>query len=180
MSPHHVRISKRLSLVLRHRPESVGIVLDAGGWAHIDALLAGLARRGTAVDRATLDAVVAGNDKQRFAISADGRRIRAVQGHSRPVDLGLAAVAPPPTLYHGTVARFLDAIRREGLKPRGRQYVHLSRDTTTATVVGARRGSAVVLTIRAGTMVGDGHAFFRAENGVWLCRAVPARYIEFP
>jgi len=180
MPPDDVRTSKFLSLILRHKPERVGLALDAEGWVEIDVLLAALTNHGRPLARAVLKRVVAENDKKRFAISADGARIRAVQGHSRSVDLGLAPVQPPPALYHGTVARFVDAIRREGLKPRGRQYVHLSQDWATARAVGARRGAAVVLTVRAGAMGEEGHSFFRAGNGVWLCAAVPARYIEFP
>jgi putative RNA 2'-phosphotransferase len=122
--------------------------------------------------------VVRTNDKQRFAYSADGNRIRANQGHSLPIDLGLVPVEPPELLYHGTVLRFLDAIRRDGLVKGKRHHVHLSPDPQTATNVGQRRGQPIVLAIEAGRMFRDGHAFYRSENGVWLTDAVPAAYVS--
>jgi putative RNA 2'-phosphotransferase len=173
-------ISKRLSYVLRHRPDSIGIVLDAAGWVAVDDLLAALARHGAAVARERLEQVIAGNDKQRFALSEDGVRIRASQGHSVPVELGYEPAEPPETLYHGTVERFLEAIRREGLQRGSRHHVHLSAEPGTATKVGERRGSAVILRIRTAAMRRGGHLFWRTANGVWLAESVPADYIDFP
>ena len=172
-----VRLSRFLSRVLRHDPASIGLTLDAQGWAEVDALLAGAQRAGVPLTRELLQQVVAENDKQRYALSDDGARIRARQGHSIPVDLGLAAVEPPDRLYHGTADRFVAAIRRDGLLPRKRNHVHLSPDEATATRVGARHGRPVVLTIAAGQMYRDGHAFYLAENGVWLTDRVPPKYI---
>jgi putative RNA 2'-phosphotransferase len=171
-------ISKRLSYVLRHRPDSIGITLDAAGWVAVDALLTALAGSGTALTRAELERVVATNDKQRFAFNADGSMIRAVQGHSTPVILGHPTAAPPQLLYHGTVERFLPDILRDGLKPGARHDVHLSPDEATARRVGARRGRPVILVIQAGDMHRDGHAFQIADNGVWLTPHVPPRYIR--
>lgn len=173
-------ISKYLSLVLRHNPSAAGVSLDAAGWVEIDALLAGATRKRQRIDRATLDAVVAENDKNRFEISEDGARIRARQGHSVPVDLGLEAVSPPETLYHGTVERFLDAILQEGLKPQQRHHVHLSETVDTATAVGARRGKPVILSVDATGMAREGYAFFVSSNGVWLVDAVPPGFITVP
>jgi len=180
MEPHLVRISKFLSRVLRHRPQEAGLTLDAHGWADVDAVLLGAQRRGLALDRATLLLVVAENDKQRFALSPDGQRIRANQGHSLPVDLELQALAPPDVLYHGTAAQFLESIRREGLRRGRRQHVHLSLDASTAARVGGRRGTAIVLTVQAARMNADGHVFFRSANGVWLTDHVPVAYLSFP
>ena len=171
------QISKRLSFVLRHRPDSIGLALDAAGWVSVEALLAALARAGTPLARAELEAIVATNPKKRFALSADGTMIRAVQGHSVAVALGLPELTPPPLLYHGTVERFVADIRREGLKPGSRHDVHLSPDEATARQVGARRGKPVILIIRAGAMHADGFAFQRADNGVWLTKHVPPQYI---
>ncbi|KPI13158.1 RNA 2'-phosphotransferase [Actinobacteria bacterium OK074] len=173
-----MKVSKYLSKHLRHQPDRIGLVLDEGGWVEIEALLAAAAAHGFRISRAELDHVVAANDKQRFAI--EGTRIRASQGHSVEVDLGLAAATPPPYLYHGTVARTLDAIRAEGLRPMNRHDVHLSPDRETATRVGARRGRAIVLTVDAGAMHRDGHVFKVSANGVWLTAAVPPRYLRFP
>ncbi|MFJ6528375.1 RNA 2'-phosphotransferase [Streptomyces longwoodensis] len=173
-----VKVSKYLSKHLRHQPGRIGLVLDEGGWVEIDTLIAAAAAHGFPFTREELDHVVAANDKQRFAV--DGTRIRASQGHSVDVDLGLPPATPPPYLYHGTVARFLDAIRAEGLRPMNRHDVHLSADRETATRVGARRGRPVVLAVDAGAMHRDGHVFHVSANGVWLTRAVPPQYLRFP
>ncbi|AWT44245.1 MULTISPECIES: RNA 2'-phosphotransferase [Streptomyces] len=173
-----VKVSKYLSKHLRHQPDRIGITLDEGGWVEIDTLIAAAAAHGFRFTREELDHVVATNDKKRFA--ADGTRIRASQGHSVDVDLGLPAATPPPYLYHGTVTRHLDAIRAEGLRPMNRHAVHLSADRETATRVGARRGRPVVLAVDAGAMHHDGHVFHVSANGVWLTEAVPARYLRFP
>lgn len=177
MTPSLVRLSKFLSLVLRHDPGKIGLRLDEAGWASVDELIAAAARSGMAIDRETLARVVAENDKQRFALSPDGARIRASQGHSVKVDLGLAPREPPELLYHGTAARNVDSIRASGLHAASRTHVHLSADEETARRVGQRHGPPVVLTVAAGRMHRDGRAFFRSENGVWLTDAVPAEYI---
>lgn len=170
-------MSKRLSFVLRHQPDSIGITLDEAGWVAVDELLPALARSGLRLSRAELDAVVAANDKRRFAFDESGTRIRASQGHSVPVALGYRSQIPPGVLFHGTVQRFLPAILDEGLRPGNRHAVHLSPDVATATTVGRRRGRPVVLRVDAAAMVADGFAFTRSANGVWLTDAVPARYL---
>jgi uncharacterized protein (TIGR02452 family) len=174
-----VRISKFLSLVLRHDPARIGITLDEAGWTDVDVLLAACARHGVAISRAQLDEIVATSDKQRYALSTDGTRIRANQGHSVAVELGLAPVPPPETLYHGTVESALPGIREHGLVRRARHHVHLSADHETATRVGGRRGRPVVLSIRAGAMADAGHVFYRSANGVWLTDHVPPEFIVF-
>ncbi|GAA1011981.1 RNA 2'-phosphotransferase [Streptomyces sp. F-3] len=173
-----VKVSKYLSRHLRHQPERIGLTLDEGGWVEIDTLLAAAAAHGFPLSRAELDHVVAANDKRRFTI--EGTRIRAAQGHTVEVDLGLPAATPPPYLYHGTVARHLDSIRVEGLRPMSRHDVHLSPDRETAIRVGARRGRPVVLTVDAAAMHRDGHVFHVSANGVWLTKSVPPRYLGFP
>ncbi|MEU7315516.1 RNA 2'-phosphotransferase [Streptomyces sp. NPDC007083] len=175
-----VRVSKYLARHLRHDPARIGLSLDARGWADIEELLAAAAAHGFPVTRAELAEVVVTNDKQRYALSSDGARIRANQGHTVPVELDLAVSAPPPVLFHGTVPRFLAAIRAEGLRPMARHAVHLSPDRETATRVGARRGRAVVLTVAAAHMHEQGHIFHRSENGVWLTASVPPRFLVFP
>ena len=171
-----VKLSKRMSKVLRHDPGRVGLTLEDGGWVPVKTFLAALR-----IERADLDTVVAGNDKQRFTVErgADGvERIRANQGHSVPVDLGLAEVAPPDVLFHGTSAAVLDSIRATGINRGGRHHVHLSADTDTAWRVGARRaGGVVVIAIDTAAMARDGHVFYRSANGVWLTDEVPAKYL---
>jgi putative RNA 2'-phosphotransferase len=173
-----VRVSKRLSLHLRHAPEKIGITIGDGGWVDVDTLLEALAAHRFPVSHAELADVVATNDKQRFAFDETGTRIRASQGHSVAVDLDLPAATPPPVLFHGTVARFLPAIEREGLRPMSRHHVHLSATKDTATTVGARRGQPVVLAVDAAAMVAAGHVFRVSANGVWLVDAVPPEYVS--
>jgi putative RNA 2'-phosphotransferase len=178
MNPHWVRISKFLSLVLRHQPEKIGLALDPEGWADVDDLLLKAQQAGVPVTLEILEAVVENNDKQRFAWSADRRRIRAQQGHSIEVDLGLDPVTPPDVLFHGTAEGAVDSIRSQGLVAGKRQHVHLSPDEETAVRVGTRHGRPVVLKVLTGRMHRDGFAFYRSGNGVWLTEVVPAKYLE--
>jgi putative RNA 2'-phosphotransferase len=175
-----VRESKFLSLVLRHQPERIGLRLDESGWAEVDELIERSGQAGVPLTRELLLQIVELNDKKRFALSPDGRRIRASQGHSIAVDLGLPPIEPPELLYHGTADRYLDSIRREGLTARSRNHVHLSGDVQTALKVGARHGRAVVLTVLAGGMSREGLLFYRSANGVWLTERVPARHLVIP
>ena len=175
-----VSTSKFLSLVLRHDPARIGVELDSAGWVEVDVLLAAAQRAGVRIDRALLERVVAENDKRRFAFSPDGTRIRASQGHSVEVELGLEPIRPPDVLFHGTATRFLDSIRRQGLIAGSRTHVHLSADEATALNVGQRHGRPVVLVVDAAAMHAAGHAFYRSDNGVWLTGAVPALHLRFP
>lgn len=173
-------VSKFLSLVLRHEPSRASIRLDPAGWVEVGDLLAGCARAGMAITPEELDEVVRTNEKQRFAFSEDGLRIRASQGHSVEVELGYEPAVPPETLYHGTIAKFLDSIHAQGLLKGERHDVHLSESPETATAVGQRRGQPIILRVHAGRMHRDGHTFRRSANGVWLTDSVPAAYVSFP
>lgn len=179
MSKQHTETSKLLSYVLRHEPQSIGLTLDREGWADIASLIAGTQQSGWDLDEALIRAVVGSSDKKRFAISDDGLRIRAVQGHStESVSLTYAEVVPPEFLYHGTATRFLEPILKEGLKPGERQHVHLSEDVQTAAAVGQRYGKPVVLKIDALRMHQQGFKFFKADNGVWLTNSVPTQHLS--
>lgn len=180
MNRQHVQISKFLSYVLRHRPESVGLELDENGWVGVDELLEAARRNGRTISRVELERVVADNDKQRFSLDAQTNRIRARQGHSVEVDLNLLPVQPPELLYHGTVGRFLDAIREQGLLRGDRRHLHLSVDEPTARQVGKRRGRPVILVVESGRMHSDGRSFYLSENGVWLTDFAPPEYLRFP
>jgi putative RNA 2'-phosphotransferase len=173
-------LSRFLSFVLRHRPEAIGLELDPNGWADIDELVERARAHGKPLTREGVEAIAASNPKQRFALSEDGRRVRASQGHSVDVDLGYQPWVPPETLFHGTVAASLAAIRAGGLQRMERHHVHLSPDVETARVVGRRRGRPVVLRVAAGRMHRDGHLFFLSDNGVWLTEHVPPLYIDVP
>ena len=172
-----VKVSKYLSKHLRHQPERIGLTLQPGGWVRVDDLLAACTVHGLRLTRRELDEVVARNDKQRFSFDEAGELIRANQGHSVPVDLGLLPVAPPAELFHGTVAGVVESILREGLRRMRRHHVHLSSDIETARRVGGRRGRPVVLVVAAEQMADDGFVFFRSANGVWLVDEVPGRYL---
>ncbi len=177
-SARATRLSKFLSLHLRHRPEALGLTLAEGGWVGVEELLAAATRHGQPLSRAELEEVVAGSDKQRFAFDAERTRIRAQQGHSVPVDLGLVPQTPPAVLYHGTVPAALPAIRREGLQKMQRHHVHLSPDEETARRVGNRRGPAVLLAVDAAGMQAAGYVFYMSGNGVWLVEHVPPEYLR--
>jgi putative RNA 2'-phosphotransferase len=178
MSSHLVKTSKYLSKILRHQPQRIGLQLDPQGWADIDELLRRLTQQGRPLTRAELEIVVRDNDKQRFRISPDGQRIRASQGHSIAVDLGLPPTPPPDTLFHGTATHNTGAIFAEGLRPGTRRHVHLSCDHATAVRVGSRHGEAVVLAVASGAMQAAGHPFFVADNGVWLTAHVPPQFLQ--
>jgi putative RNA 2'-phosphotransferase len=173
-----VRISKAVAKTLRHKPERLGLSLEAGGWVDVEALLSAFHAKGFRVTRAELEEVVAKNDKQRFSFDETGTRIRANQGHSVEVDLQLEPREPPEILYHGTTTAALTSILETGLQRMKRHHVHLSPDTQTAHRVGSRHGKAVILRVKALEMQREGHTFYCSENGVWLVDEVPHTYLE--
>ncbi len=172
-----VRVSRFLSLVLRHQPSVVGVRLDPGGWIDVDELVAAFEAGGQRITRADVECVVDNNDKQRFTIDPTLDRIRASQGHSFAVDLGLSRRQPPESLFHGTASSSVEQILRQGIHRASRHAVHLSPDEATATAVGARRGRHTVLRVDAERMHADGHEFTVSANGVWLVEAVPGEYL---
>jgi len=167
------KISKFLSLILRHKPETIGIKLDDHGWAYVKDILIGMK-----IDKDILEEVVSKNNKQRFAFNDDHTKIRANQGHSLRVDLDLKTIKPPDILYHGTNETVVDLILNYGITKRNRQSVHLSENTETAIAVGKRRGKPVVLKVNAGEMHEAGYRFFLSENKVWLTDYVPPNFIN--
>jgi putative RNA 2'-phosphotransferase len=179
MNKSMVRISKFLSLTLRHQPEKIGLRLSESGWASVEELIEASRRSGVEFTLEELQNVVASNDKKRFSLSEDGLRIRANQGHSVEVDLGYAPNIPPEILYHGTAERFLASIKQQGLVKGKRHHVHLSADADVAMKVGRRHGRPVVLRIEAGRMYRDELVFYLSANGVWLTESVPIQYLVF-
>lgn len=172
------RISKFLSLVLRHKPEEAGIELDEQGWTDMSILLQKMQEKGIAINEELLKYVVETNTKKRFAFNETGDKIRANQGHSVMVELGYTAQQPPDMLYHGTAIKYLDAIMKEGLQKQSRHHVHLSADEETAAKVGQRHGKAVILKIMSGEMYRNGLFFYLSDNDVWLTDHVPVAYIR--
>jgi putative RNA 2'-phosphotransferase len=171
-------ISKLMSLVLRHRPETIGLQLDENGWAIVDELIEKINAKGIKADRETIETIVAVNDKKRFTFNDDQTKIRASQGHSLQVELNLEEKIPPVVLYHGTTAAYLESILESGIQKQSRQHVHLSETVETAKAVGSRHGKPVILTINAKEMQEAGYTFYQSANQVWLTDEVPPRFIN--
>lgn len=169
--------SRYMSLILRHKPEVIGIHLDEHGWASVDELIEGIAKT-QEFNMEILEEIVRTDEKQRYSFSEDKTLIRANQGHSVPVDVELDEVEPPEELWHGTAEKYEAAIDEQGLIPKSRLYVHLSKDRETAVKVGQRHGKPVLYVIKAGEMSRDGYKFLLSKNGVWLTKEVLARYLE--
>ncbi len=171
-------LSRFIALILRHKPEAVGITLDEHGWASVSELLSGINASGNEIDMQTLEEIVAEDEKQRYSFNADKTKIRANQGHSVNVEVELKNAEPPEILFHGTGEKYVASIKSEGLKPKSRLYVHLSKDRETAVKVGSRHGKPFVFEVNSGEMSRNGYEFFLSENGVWLTKIVPAEYLR--
>ena len=171
------KTSKFISLILRHKPEMIGISLDEHGWASVSELIEGISKK-QYIDMAMLEKIVATDSKQRYSFNEDKTLIRANQGHSIPVDVELPVKKPPVILYHGTGEKYVTSIDEQGLIPKSRLYVHLSGDESTAKVVGSRHGKPVIYEIRASQMYNDGYVFYQSVNGVWLTKSVPVKYMK--
>ena len=171
--------SKFISLILRHKPETIGISLDEHGWADVQELIAGVDRfPGQSLDMETLEEIVRTDAKQRYSFNEDHTLIRANQGHSIQVDVELEEKIPPDVLWHGTGEKFVPSIDAQGLIPKSRLYVHLSSDPETAKVVGSRHGKPVIYQVDCRQMTADGYKFFLSANKVWLTKHVPAKYLR--
>ena len=171
------KTSRFISLILRHRPDTIGISLDEHGWASVEELLAGISKT-QYIDMETLEKIVETDSKQRYSFNEDKTLIRANQGHSIDVDVELPMKQPPLILYHGTGEKYVASIDEQGLIPKSRLYVHLSGDESTATIVGSRHGRPVVYEVLASQMYHDGYEFFQSVNGVWLTKSVPVQYLK--
>ena len=174
---NYKEISKYISLILRHKPEVIGISLDEHGWANVDELIAGVSKTHP-IDMAVLEQIVSEDEKQRYSFNEDKTLIRANQGHSIPVDVELDEKEPPEILYHGTGEKYVDSIDKEGLIPKSRLYVHLSSNEETAYKVGQRHGKPVIYIVKSGEMYRDGYKFFCSVNNVWLTKKVPVQYLK--
>ncbi len=171
-------LSKFIALILRHKPETIGISLDQNGWADVGELIDGMNKSGHSIDMDTLMEIVRTDEKGRYSFNDDKTKIRANQGHSINVDVELKEAIPPEILFHGTGERFSESIKSEGLKPMSRLYVHLSKDVETAVKVGKRHGKPFVFTVKTGEMYRRGYKFWLSENGVWLTKTVPPEFLE--
>ena len=171
------KVSQFISLILRHKPETIGITIDKYGYANSNDLIKGVKTKYPEFNKDILIEIVETDEKQRYSFKDNGKLIRANQGHSFPVDLGLEAQQPPLLLFHGTSTKYLDSIMEKGIISKSRQYVHLSKDVDTAHTVGLRHGAGtVILVVSAEQMWKDGYKFFLSDNGVWLVDEVPTKY----
>jgi putative RNA 2'-phosphotransferase len=168
--------SKYMSLILRHKPETIHITLDEHGWAEVDEFIEGIAKT-REFNMDILEEIVRTDEKQRYSFNEDRTLIRANQGHSIPVDVELDEVEPPEELWHGTAEKFVSSIDEQGLLHKSRLYVHLSNDRDTAFKVGRRHGKPVLYVVESGRMMRDGYKFYRSLNGVWLTEHVPSKYL---
>ena len=169
--------SKYISLILRHKPETIGITLDEHGWANVDELISGIAKTHE-MNMNILEEIVSTDEKQRYSFNDDKTKIRANQGHSIQVDVEPEEIKPPEILWHGTGEKFTGSIDEQGLIPKSRLYVHLSKDEETAFKVGTRHGKPVLYIVKVKEMFKDGYKFFLSKNGVWLTKEVPVKYLE--
>lgn len=170
-------ISRYISLILRHKPDIIGINLDEHGWANVDELINGINASGNHIDMKILEEIVRTDNKQRYSFNEDKTLIRANQGHSIPVDVELEQKEPPEFLYHGTGKKYVESINQQGLIPKSRLHVHLSNDIGTAIDVGKRHGEVVLYVVKSRDMHKDGHTFYLSKNGVWLTETVPKQYL---
>ena len=169
-------VSKYMSLILRHKPETIGISLDEHGWANVEDLITGIAKDNE-FNMEILEEIVRRDEKQRYSFNEDKTLIRANQGHSIPVDVELEEWVPPEILWHGTGEKYVESIDREGLISKSRLYAHLSKDEDTAIKVGSRHGKPVIYNVKAKQMYDDGYKFYLSVNGVWLTKEVPVKYL---
>lgn len=167
-----------MSLILRHKPKVIGISLDEHGWASVSDLINGIAKSNNGFDMTALEEIVRTDNKQRYSFNEDKTLIRANQGHSIPVDVELEECKPPEFLWHGTGEKYVESINKDGLIPKSRLYVHLSKDSETAENVGKRHGKPIVYKVFSGRMYEDGIKFYLSKNGVWLTKMVPAKYLK--
>lgn len=173
------RAARWVVWALRHEPQEAGIEVDREGFALVSDLIKAARSFKHVLNVQAVEDIVAADSKQRLEYSANHLKLRAAQGHSFEVDLSAQRAEPPELLFHGTATHVIDAIRRDGLRAQRRQYVHLSHELETATKVGSRHGTPVILPIRASEMARNGAVFLRASNGVWLVEEVPPSAIDW-
>lgn len=174
------RLSIFLSLLLRHKPEAIGLELNGQGYLNVDELIEGINKSGKfTISKELLDEIIEADDKKRYEYSSDRLWVRACQGHSVDVDLGLKRVVPKCRLYHGTASKLRGVVEQDGLKKMKRQYVHLTDNIDTAVKVGSRHGNPIVYEIDVDGFIQDGGEFWLSANNVWLSKDIPSRYLIY-
>lgn len=175
------KTSQYLAYLLRHAPETAELDMDQHGWVDVTQLLKNAKpQNGTKLTLEMLQEIVTTDNKGRYRFSADGKKIKACQGHSIPwVEPELEIRTPPEYLYHGTTTEALNEIMESGAILRmSRHAVHMQEDISKAWDSATRRKNKkpVVIKIAAGDMAKDGFQFSISENGVWFCETVPKKY----
>jgi len=171
-------VSKFLSYVLRHHPESIGLDISDSGWVETEKLIQKANQTDIDLNFPRLTNIVRNSSKKRFAFNHDKSKIRANYGHSIDVDLDLVSQSPPEKLFHGTADRFLDSIKKQGLTPQNRNFVHLSINKTAAQKIGQRHGDPVILEINSYHMDRKGWRFYTSGKDIWLVKKVQPKFIE--
>lgn len=169
--------SKFLSLVLRHKPQAVGIRLDCAGWADVQDLVSGMSKF-LPFNFNMLEEIVRTDAKQQYTFNEDKTRIRAIGGHSIPVDLDLNAAVPPEFLWYGTGEQYAPSIHQQGLIPQDQPYVQLCAEPDAACMIGLRYGNLVLYRVLSEKMAQLGYSFYRSDDGAWLTDSVPAAFLE--
>ena len=160
--------SKRLAYLLRHSK-----LPNHKGRIKVDVV-----QNELGVSLLDIKKIVYEDTKGRFEFSEDKSSVRALYGHSIDVNLGLEPTTPPPVLYHGTAEKYIDSIMKEGLRPRKRNFVHLSETMDMAKQVGTRHDSPVVLSIDIEAMIRAGYQFYKAQNGIWLTGDILPKFLK--
>lgn len=175
----YAKLSKEVSYALRHAPWEYELEMDEQGWVPIEQLTLTLrfCKEGHMLHEQDFARMIELSNKKRFEV-LDGK-IRALYGHSIPHKINKSAAVPPALLYHGTSRTIVDQIRREGLRPMARQYVHLSADPETARAVGRRKDSSpVLLIIDALKAASEGTLFYHGNHTIWLADYISPHYIN--
>lgn len=173
----HQKLSVFISLILRHKPEVIGLTLDDEGYLEVNKLIEKINESGREIDLKILNEIVVTDNKKRYSFNEDKTKIRANQGHSIPVNLSLKKAVPKGPLYHGSSEKSKELIAQLGLIKGSRNYVHLSENLETAIQVGSRRGKPIVYQIDYNKMLEDNFELWISENNVWLSNDIPPKYL---
>jgi len=166
------RASKFLNFILQHNPEKIGLVLEKGGWASIDFIV-----EKTVLTREHIQKIVENDEKQCYSFNEDKTKIKANFDHSINIELDYIEKSPPNILYHGTDTKNISSIFINGILPIDKNFVHLSEDIKTATIMGKQHGIPAVFKILTEGMIQEGHKFYKISNGIWLTKKVASRFI---
>jgi len=164
-------LSRALAYQLRHGEDSMR---DENGWAHFAAVSDALRHDGIATNKDELRLVANAIDEARF--ETDGPRVRALYGHSRPVDIVYEQANFDGALFHGTASENINAILQagQGLVQMKRNWVHLSREPMLAARTAQRHGAYTILSVS----VDNADDVLHAAGSVYLMKSIPAEQLR--